>query len=258
MDPSSQGRRRFTIPIALLLAVLPGAAASAQIPAEFTNLQVLSEDIPRGELIGMMRGFASALGVRCNHCHVGEDPDSLEGYDFASDDKETKRTARVMLRMANAINDEFLPQTGREDLLAVRCATCHHGLERPESIDDVLLATYETEGVDAALARFLELRDEHYGGAAYDFSSRSLDHLTEFLAMRKRDTEGAMAVNTLNLEYYPDADYTLYLRSRLLQLGGDLDGAIAALERAIEANPGVDWLKGQLEELRNPPQEPDP
>ena len=76
-------------------AILLGAgSASAQIPEEFTNLEVLSEDISRGELVGMMRGFAGALGVRCNFCHVGEDPSNLDNYDFASDEKESKVVAR--------------------------------------------------------------------------------------------------------------------------------------------------------------------
>ena len=120
---------------AALLAALTLAAAApapAQIPEKFTNLQVLPRDIPREELVRVMRGFTGALGVRCNHCHVGPGPATLEGFDFASDDKETKRVARVMMRMTQEINTRLLPQTGRSPLTEVRCMTCHRGAAKPE------------------------------------------------------------------------------------------------------------------------------
>ena len=89
---------------ALLVAGVP--ATHAQIPDEFTNLKVLPKDISKGELVSVMRGFAGGLGVRCNHCHEG--PGNLQGMDFATDDKESKRTARAMMLMVKAINGEYL------------------------------------------------------------------------------------------------------------------------------------------------------
>jgi len=44
---------------------LAPSVTSAQMPEKFTNLQVLPNDIPRGELIGIMRRFTSSLGLRC-------------------------------------------------------------------------------------------------------------------------------------------------------------------------------------------------
>ena len=45
------------------------------------NLQVFPKDIPRPQLIANMKLFSQSLGVRCTHCHVGE-----EGkLDFPSD-----------------------------------------------------------------------------------------------------------------------------------------------------------------------------
>jgi hypothetical protein len=49
-----------------------------------------------------------SLGVRCSHCHMGEESDPLETYDFASDDKLLKRKAREMIRMMQAINGPHL------------------------------------------------------------------------------------------------------------------------------------------------------
>ena len=74
--------------LALVILSVAIAPVAAQIPDEFTNLKVLPKEISRRELVSIMRGFAGALGVRCKHCHVGENPDSFEGYDFASDDPE--------------------------------------------------------------------------------------------------------------------------------------------------------------------------
>ena len=40
----------------------------------------------------------SCPGARCEHCHVGEGGPALGNMTFAADDKETKRTARLMMR----------------------------------------------------------------------------------------------------------------------------------------------------------------
>jgi tetratricopeptide (TPR) repeat protein len=239
---------------ALFASVAPGAI-SAQIPDEFTNLKLFPAEIEKRQLTGIMRSFTEALGVRCNHCHVGENPDSLDGYDFASDEKEAKRIARVMLRMSNAINDDFLPETGRENVAQVRCVTCHRGIRKPVPLKNVVLAAAEEGGIEGAAAEYRALREKHFGAGAYDFGPASLDGVTEALAMQKGDFEGAAAINDLNLEFHPESAYTLYLRARLLLRGGDRDGAIAALEKAIAANPEEGWLAGQLEEIKNPPAE---
>lgn len=255
-DPVKEdnSNRQLVLGVALVVTLFGGSVANAQIPEEFTNLQVLSEEIQQRQLVATMRGFASALGVRCNHCHVGEDPDSLEGYDFASDEKETKRTARVMMRMTQRINGTIKSEAEREDAIDVRCVTCHRGVAEPESLRRIVMRAIEEGGVDAGLTQYRELREEHYGGAAYDFSSSTLDGITEVLAMQKQDMPGAMAVNNANLEYYPEAPYTLYLHARLQAIGGDREGAIATLEKAIAANPDEAWLQGQLEELQKPPE----
>jgi hypothetical protein len=82
----------------------------AQIPEKFENLKVLPADITRPQLLQVMRGFALGLGVRCQFCHVGEEGQPLSTFDFKSDEKPTKRTARVMLRMVHDINESYLSQ----------------------------------------------------------------------------------------------------------------------------------------------------
>src|SRR5215471_19039421 len=99
----------------LLMALFSTAvAAHAQVPSEFTNLQFFPKTISREELIGVMRGFSFSLNVRCQYCHAGKDGNDLKEMNFASDEKETKRTARAMLRMADAINQDYIAKLGRQ------------------------------------------------------------------------------------------------------------------------------------------------
>ena len=81
-----------------------GWAEEFRWPEEPENLKVLPAEVKGARLGGVMRGFASALGVRCEHCHVGEGPD-LAKFDFPSDEKAAKRKARVMFKMVQQINE---------------------------------------------------------------------------------------------------------------------------------------------------------
>lgn len=236
----------------VLLAGPLATPATGQIPQTFTNLRVFPEDIPRAELIGEMRQFAFALGVRCNFCHVGEDPNDLTGYDFAADEKDMKRVARAMLAMRNEINGPLLAATGREDRLAVGCATCHRGIRRPVQLSDEILEIVRTDGAEAAEARYRELREEYYGRAAYDFGAGSLNGVAESL-IDAGDATAALAMIRLNLEFYPDEPYPYGLQAQALVMAGDREAAIASLERAIELAPDIEFYRRQLERLRNPP-----
>jgi hypothetical protein len=118
-----------------IAASTPGAAQQWSPPAP-TNLRVLAKATTGRELIQVMRGFTQGLGVRCQHCHVykGEDPNDLSSFDFASDEKAPKATARVMMRMASAINDDLLKGVGEVAAAGepkVSCYTCHRGEKRP-------------------------------------------------------------------------------------------------------------------------------
>jgi Photosynthetic reaction centre cytochrome C subunit len=132
--------------MALLIIVGFGCASAARLetqapqpqwtPSPPTNLQVLPKDVPLKQLIQTMRGFTMGLGVRCQHCHVfkGNDPNDLSTFDFASDEKEPKKTARAMLQMATAINNDYLKDVGEPrptGELKVTCYTCHRGETKP-------------------------------------------------------------------------------------------------------------------------------
>lgn len=242
--------------IALLAVVTLSPACfrpvAAQIPDTFTNLRELPEDIPRRELIEQMRGFSFALGVHCNFCHVGEDPLDLTGYDFASDQKETKRVARAMIAMRREINGPLLAATGRDDRRVVGCVTCHHGVRRPIELADEILGVIRSDGIDQAEARYRELREDYYGRAAYDFGPGSLNRVAETM-IAEREATAALAMIRLNLEFYPDDPYPYGLQAQAFVVAGDREAAIASLEKAIALAPDSEFYRRQLERLRTPP-----
>src|SRR5271167_1511539 len=123
--------------IALTGLVLWGAAAQAQLPDKFTNLKVLPKDISKAELQSMMRGFAFALNVRCDHCHAEKPGGKRFEMDFAADDKEAKKTARLMIEMVATINRDYINKISTTPI-PVQCVTCHHGLTEPRTLNSVL------------------------------------------------------------------------------------------------------------------------
>ena len=89
----------------------------------FKNLKVL-DGIPSDQLIPSMRFITASLGVQCVYCHV-------EGH-FDDDSKKAKQTARSMMRMMFAINQNHFEGT-RE----VTCNSCHRGNLRPVDVPAV-------------------------------------------------------------------------------------------------------------------------
>jgi hypothetical protein len=81
------------------------------------NIQVL-KGLPESQLVTVMNYMSASLGVRCNYCHVNKDGN----WDFASDEKAQKKTAREMITMLNGIN-----KTTFRGNIEVSCYTCHRG-----------------------------------------------------------------------------------------------------------------------------------
>ena len=107
------------------------AAPAPQAPP--TNLQVLSKDLPLPALMSVMQTMTQSLGVQCNYCHVAEGPGGRN--DMASDEKATKKTARVMIRMVLSINDTLNTELGKSPAgpLRVQCVMCHRGQTTPKA-----------------------------------------------------------------------------------------------------------------------------
>jgi hypothetical protein len=236
--------------LAVAAPLFVAAPAQAQIPDEFTNLEILPDDIGQRELVGIMRGFAGALGVRCTHCHVGDTPGSLEGVDFATDELEPKRVARAMLKMVSEINGSLIPTTGRENPLEVTCVTCHHGITKPQTLDAVLVATYDEGGADAAVAKYRELREQYYGSASYDFGMGTLAEVAQTLARGKQDLDAALTMARLNLEFFPQSGAAHFLEGQILVARGESEAGIESMERAIELEPENNFFKRALDQAK--------
>jgi photosynthetic reaction center cytochrome c subunit len=88
--------------------------------AAFKNIQVL-KGISSDQLIPTMRFITASLGVQCNYCH--------EQDHFDKDDKKPKQTARDMMRMMLAINQDNFAGNRQ-----VTCYSCHRGSLKPDAI----------------------------------------------------------------------------------------------------------------------------
>ena len=108
------------------------AQASRADTGEFHNLTLFPQNITHDELIANMRGFARALGTRCEHCHAANPPGSKEQFDFASDAKPEKNMARTMMRMTHSANSEYLSKVDPHGQM-VTCNTCHRGHTVPDT-----------------------------------------------------------------------------------------------------------------------------
>src|SRR5690242_18954249 len=102
--------------IALVFLVCAGANA------EQKNVQTLT-GLSDTQLQRVMNFMRASLGVHCDYCHVVT---KETGWDWASDAKQTKRTARHMIEMVDQIN-----QQNFEAKPVVSCMTCHRGAIDP-------------------------------------------------------------------------------------------------------------------------------
>lgn len=107
-----------------------------------TNLQVLPKDWTRQQVVQVMQQFTMGLGVMCNYCHAemaGAQPgaNGQVPLDAASDEKQAKKTARVMMRLANDINSKLDVELGKSTSapngMRVQCVTCHRGSAIPKT-----------------------------------------------------------------------------------------------------------------------------
>jgi hypothetical protein len=236
--------------IALLAFLVNPSPAATQIPDTFTNLQVLDEDIPRDSLIEIMRGFSFALGVRCEHCHVLREGGSFGGADFAADDKLPKARARFMLRMVEQLNGPILaglPMDAESDPpVAIECKTCHRARPRPVLLHHELQEAYEAGGAERAQARYRELREDFGLRGAFDFGEWEF---TEW-ARRLTSTEDAAALLAVNFEFHPSSRFLASLIAANYEELGDIDQAIAWMEKAVEIAPDNASAVQELERLR--------
>jgi tetratricopeptide (TPR) repeat protein len=240
-----------------LILVNPAVLAAQQWTPEIKNLKVLPEDTPPRQVVGIMRGFAIGLGVRCTYCHVGEEGAPLSTYDFASDEKLTKRKARVMLGMVQDINGKYLTELPTEhtdhehaaaNRLQVRCGTCHRGQPRPLTLAQALTAVIEGHGADSAVAYYHGLRERFFGSDTYDFTENSLNGLA-YQLLGKNRPQDAVAIFRLNVKMYPESANPYDSLADGLKAVGDTAGALESYKKAFAIDPTMRGLQARIDSL---------
>ncbi|HUI29218.1 MAG TPA: c-type cytochrome [Candidatus Acidoferrales bacterium] len=123
-------RKSFVTILAIILIGAAGlliqrtmAYAGPQSQPSFAkNLQVLKFVKSKEELKGWMNMVKTSLGVDCDYCHNTDN--------FASDEKPTKRKARMMLKMLVQVRNDYFAYP---DAKQPTCYTCHQGHKEPAS-----------------------------------------------------------------------------------------------------------------------------
>lgn len=221
---------------------------SAQMPDKLENLQVLPKDISKKELVTIMKSFTSALGKRCEFCHVGKG-DDLSPFNFSSDEKIEKKTARAMILMMRAINDQYLKNMPLKDepRITVTCATCHHGQPRPEPIEDIMRAELNTKGIESAIQKYRDLRTQFYGGYVFDFTERPLNRLATELSEKNKLPE-SLALLKLNAEFHQPSAWSELLMGDVYLKSGMKENALQHYQKSLELDPEDDFVKKKIEE----------
>lgn len=119
--------------ITITLLILFVSASSTFYPGQqekFRNLKILPSHLTKGEMNKIMEGYAAALGVDCNYCHVKNKTGGE--YDHASDEKGEKDIARKMITMTSEINKKYFNFNGSSIVVqSVMCITCHRAEPLP-------------------------------------------------------------------------------------------------------------------------------
>src|SRR3989442_6972883 len=112
-----------------------------------------------------------------------------------------------MMRMVEEITRPLDPLPERAQMTShveVTCNTCHRGVSRPMSLEQLMQETAQTAGVDSATRAYRALRERYYGRAAYDFGEPTLNVAAFRLARAGQDDE-AFAMLRLNQQQVPDS-----------------------------------------------------
>lgn len=235
--------------VAGLTLAVPAAGQDWSWPDKPENLKVLPKEFDGQRLRPVMVGFTNALGVRCSHCHVGEEGKPLSTYDFASDANPNKDRARAMLNMLQMINGELRKiEPSGPNRVNMWCHTCHRGRPRPMSLGEELTESYEESGASAAVAHYRELREKFYGLGSYKFDESALNSLG-YKAIGKEDFEGALMIFAENAERYPESANAWDSLAEANFKSGHLDKARSFYEKSLELDPKNDNAKKMLVEI---------
>lgn len=244
---------RSALALLLISAPVSGQAPGKWPPDSLVNLRVIPKSTPVMQVVGMMRNITGDLGVRCQFCHLGEEGQPLEQFDFASDQKRTKAVARQMMLMVREINSRLDTLPDRPTpLLQVTCGTCHRGASRPIPLAALMVETAQGSGADSAIAAYRTLRRRYYGRDAFDFGEPSLN-IAAFRLGQARRYDEAFALLRLNEEFFPASSGMYVFRGNINLMRGDTAAAEAAFREAIRRDSTNNEARGRLRAIGRRP-----
>lgn len=249
---------RRALPLTAQLLVVLSTGAAAQVAGKFPpdsliNVQVIPKGTPVMQVVGQMRNITGALGVRCPFCHVGEEGKPLAEFDFASDEKPTKVTARQMMRMVEEVTRRLdtIPSHSMPHV-EVTCRTCHRGVERPIPLSTLVIQATLAGGADSGVGVYRGLRDKYYGRDAYDFGESSLN-TAAFRVAREKKFEDALLLLGVNEELFPGSSGMAVIRGNILLMRGDTTGAAASFREAVKRDSTNGEARGRLRDIGQAP-----
>ena len=237
-----------------ILIAAAASTASAQVQGKFPpdsliNTQVIPKSTPVMELVGTMRNFTSALGVRCQFCHVGSEGQPLGEFDFASDQKRNKIVARQMMRMLAEVNKRLDTIPAKpQPAFSATCMTCHRGVSRPVPLSQLIQEATVSVSADSAINAYKALRARYYGRDAYDFTESSLN-VAAFRAARAGKPDEALKLLTYNEGLFPNSSGMSVFKGNILLMKGDTTAAKAAFREAIRRDSTNNEAKGRLQAI---------
>jgi hypothetical protein len=133
---------------AILFSSATGSVHAAQEPAAQatpphqhspnptpTNLQVLPKNLTGDQVHEIMHKWEADLGASCSTCHAADPknigPNGRPRLNYADDSKPEKATARLMYKMTEEINTQYISKVDNSGD-PVTCGTCHRGHLGPQ------------------------------------------------------------------------------------------------------------------------------
>jgi cytochrome c553 len=109
--------------------------AEARVYPTPTNLKVLPKNLTGEQLHEIMEQWSAALDTHCDSCHTADTqnigPNGRPRLNFADDSKPMKDVARLMFKMTEDINTNYVSMIDSSGA-PVTCGTCHRGHIGPE------------------------------------------------------------------------------------------------------------------------------
>ena len=153
-----------------------------------------------------------------------------------------------MLQMLGSINDHLKNiEPSGDKAVNMWCHTCHRGRPRPMTLAEELGEKYRSDGVEAALVTYEELKENFYGKGAYNFGE---DALNEFgYEVLADDAKEAIRVFEKNAEAFPSSGNVWDSLAEGYMKAGDNEKAIQYYKKSLELSPRNQNARDMLEKL---------